>query len=216
MSFESAWIVQYAHKDFWTRAIAFASKDGSLNKAHVRYLEARLIALARDGRRADIDNGTTPPIPILGEAEQADLETYLDEMLLIYPVLDLRVFETLVESTAGRARVYAQGPGGANAEGQETSDGFVVYAGSRARTNVVESVPSHAAELRNELFENGVLAADDGTLRFAEDYLFNSPSTAASVVFGNSSNGRIVWKDASGRTLKEIQTAQVADPADGE
>ena len=34
-------------KDFWTRLIAFTSTNEGLNKAHVRHLEARLIALAR-------------------------------------------------------------------------------------------------------------------------------------------------------------------------
>jgi hypothetical protein len=42
-------------------------------------------------------------------------------------------------------------------------------------------------------------------LDFAQDYLFNSPSTAAGVVQGRSANGRIDWKDNSGRTLREFQ-----------
>src|SRR5690606_8232083 len=33
-------------KDFWTHAVAFTSKDQSLNKAHVQRLEARLVELA--------------------------------------------------------------------------------------------------------------------------------------------------------------------------
>ena len=33
-------------KDFWISAIAFTSKDENLNKAHVQYLEARLVELA--------------------------------------------------------------------------------------------------------------------------------------------------------------------------
>ena len=33
-------------KDFWTHAAVFASKDQNLNKAHVQYLEARLVAHA--------------------------------------------------------------------------------------------------------------------------------------------------------------------------
>jgi hypothetical protein len=34
------------NKDFWTNIVAFTSKDGNLNKAHVRYLETRLLQLA--------------------------------------------------------------------------------------------------------------------------------------------------------------------------
>jgi hypothetical protein len=36
-----------AKKDFWTNLIAFTSSDENLNKAHVRYLEARLVKLAK-------------------------------------------------------------------------------------------------------------------------------------------------------------------------
>ncbi|TXI89048.1 MAG: DUF4357 domain-containing protein, partial [Burkholderiaceae bacterium] len=34
---------------------------------------------------------------------------------------------------------------------------------------------------------------------------FSSPSTAAAIVLGRSANGRVEWKESSGRTLKEIQ-----------
>jgi len=43
----------------------------------------------------------------------------------------------------------------------------------------------------------------------SQDYVFTSPSTAAAVVLGRSANGRIEWKDARGRTLKELQTQEV-------
>ena len=60
-------------------------------------------------------------------------------------------------------------------------------------------------DLRQELISNGVLQTDNGKYRFAQDYAFNSPSTAAAIVLGRSANGRIEWKDAQGKTLKELQ-----------
>src|SRR5260370_30775739 len=33
-------------KDFWDRVVIFVSKDANLTKAHVRHLEARLLAIA--------------------------------------------------------------------------------------------------------------------------------------------------------------------------
>jgi hypothetical protein len=51
----------------------------------------------------------------------------------------------------------------------------------------------------------GVLVSLGEQLEFAQDYLFNSPSTAAGVVQGRSANERIEWKDNLGRTLKEFQ-----------
>ena len=43
-------------KDFWTHLVLFTSKDGNLNKAHVKYLEARLVERARRARRAELEN----------------------------------------------------------------------------------------------------------------------------------------------------------------
>jgi hypothetical protein len=45
--------------------------------------------------------------------------------------------------------------------------------------------------------------------RFAQDYVFSSPSTAAAVVLGRSANGRIEGKDAQGRTLKALQEKEL-------
>jgi hypothetical protein len=39
-------------KDFWDRAIILTSKDANLTKAHARYLESRLIALAVQAKRS--------------------------------------------------------------------------------------------------------------------------------------------------------------------
>jgi len=38
-------------------------------------------------------------------------------------------------------------------------------------------------------------------------YLFASPSLAAGVMLGRPANGRVEWKAADGRTLKDIQDA---------
>jgi len=48
----------HAAKDFWERADVIASKDESLTKCHVRYLESRLIKLAQDPHRAKLTNDT--------------------------------------------------------------------------------------------------------------------------------------------------------------
>lgn len=86
----------------------------------------------------------------------------------------------------------------------------MVKAGSQAVGKSVPSMQQHVRsmfDLRQELIQNGVLQTDEDHYRFAQDYVFSSPSTAAAVVLGRSANGRIEWKDASGRALKEIQAA---------
>jgi hypothetical protein len=61
--------------------------------------------------------------------------------------------------------------------------------------------------LRQSLIDKGVLVEEGDHYRLAQDYTFGSPSLAASVMMARSANGRTNRKDASGRTLKEIQQA---------
>jgi hypothetical protein len=62
-------------------------------------------------------------------------------------------------------------------------------------------------QLRHALLDQGVLAEEGPHLRFTEEYVFTSPSTAAMVVMGRTANGRIEWTTPGGRTLKELQAA---------
>ena len=83
-----------------------------------------------------------------------------------------------------------------------------------ANAAALEEAPSlkdyfpNLTKIRSDLVTRGVLVPEGNKFRFTQDYTFNSPSQASSVVFANSSNGRVDWKDSSGRTLKQLQEAQ--------
>lgn len=64
--------------------------------------------------------------------------------------------------------------------------------------------PARLAQ-REDLIARGVVVMHTGIYRFTQDYVFSSPSIAATFVLGMSSNGRTKWRDAHGRTLKELQ-----------
>lgn len=198
-----------ARKDFWTSCIAFTSKDENLNKAHVQQLEARLIALAAQAKRCTLNNGNVPQLPSLSEADAADADGFLAEMLLCLPVLGLAVFSSapVVERSAMDLVLRAKG---VEARGVETPQGFVVRTGSRAVTGEVASIHAYISEARSGLVENGVLRREGEHYVFTQDYPFASPSTAAGVVLGRTANGRIEWKAPDGRTLKEIQETEAA------
>lgn len=83
----------YQNKDFWDRAIVFTASNNSLNKAHVKWLEYALIKRALEAKRCFLDNGTEPQEPGLSEAEKADVEAFLQEILQILPLVGLRAFE---------------------------------------------------------------------------------------------------------------------------
>ena len=203
----------YAQKDFWTRAIGFTTTTaGQLNKAHVQFLESRLIALARAAKRMPLDNANQPAEPSLSEADRADMEVFLGHMLGMLPVLGVHAFEQAPKAPAAKAGPVLSCKGkGVQATGYEASQGFVVRAGSQAVADTVPSMALHVRgmyDLRQELIGNGVLGLQGGLYQFTQDYSFSSPSTAAAVVLGRSANGRIEWKAADGRTLKELQEAE--------
>eukprot|EP01030_Chromulinospumella_sphaerica_P007138 gene7138-6981_t len=204
-----------AKKDFWTRAIGFTTTTaGQLNKAHVQFLESRLIALARAAKRLPLDNANQPAEPSLSEADRADMEVFLGHMLGMLPVLGVHAFEQAPKAPAAKASPVLTCKGkGVQATGYEASQGFVVRAGSQAVADTVPSMALHVRgmfDLRQELIGNGVLDLQGGLYQFTQDYSFSSPSTAAAVVLGRSANGRIEWKAADGRTLKELQEAEAA------
>ncbi|MBL7500511.1 GIY-YIG nuclease family protein [Frankia sp. CN7] len=211
-------------KDFWTRAVVFTAKDNSLNKAHVRYLEARLIELATEAKVAVLDNGNAPPARDLGEAEVADMESYLDEILLFLPLVNVGVFDVVrVESEAIAAASSTHEPDTVrlesdglpyflsaqltSAEARDGARGFVVLDGALGRAATKVMNPAYR-QLRQQLIDEGVLIPHgNDQIRLTKNYVFNSPSSAASVLTGGSKNGRTEWKDRNGNTLKQNQAA---------
>lgn len=201
----------HAKKDFWTSLILFTSKDENLNKAHVQYLESRLIQLADDAHRCTIENGNTPQLPSLSEADVAEMDSFLDEMRLIFPVIGLNVFEKPSVLPNEKHVLFLRAKG-LTAKGYDSSPGFVVLKGSQASIETAPSMQKYVkymVTLRQTLLKKGILEKKDDCLLLTQDYSFDSPSTAAGVMMGRNANGRIEWKDKTGKTLKEIQTASI-------
>lgn len=201
---------QHANKkDFWTTCIAFISKDENLNKAHVQYLESRLIALAANAKRCLLDNGNAPALPSLSEADAAETEGFLAEMLLCFPLLGINVFHAAA-AVQKKDKLLSIENKKIKAHGMETSDGFLVRAGSTAVKESNPGIHPYMEELRTALLSNGVLKAEEKHLLFQQDYVFSSPSTAAGVLLGRAANGRTEWKTPNGTTLKQLQEAEAA------
>jgi hypothetical protein len=199
----------YAQKDFWNRAVCFVAAPGQLNKAHVQFLEANLVRLAKAAKRLPLDNANHPAEPSLSEADCADMQVFLENMLGMLPVLGIHAFEQAapMATTVAQTVLTCRGKG-VTASGYEATQGFVVKSSSQAVGESVPSMQQHVRgmyDLREELIGNGVLQRDGNHFLFAQDYVFSSPSTAAAVVLGRSANGRIEWKDTHGRTLKALQ-----------
>lgn len=195
-----------AKKDWWTSAVLITSAANTLNKAHVKYLEARLIEEARAIGKIDLENGTTPVRASLSEAAQANMEAYLEYILMVLPALRIDCFlrNTRPKAIATAGTIPTAGgipifelktpKHGIHATARLENGEFVVQSGSKARKSW-EGTPTHNyASLFDELVKSGVLK-DDGNHRvFSENYAFPSASAAGAVLNGRATNGQEAWK----------------------
>jgi hypothetical protein len=196
-----------ASKDFWTFGVSFTSKDESLNKAHVQYLESRLIGLASASKRCVIQNGNEPELPSLSEADQADAEAFLQEMLLCLPSIGMGMFQQRASNAVSSAELLHIDGKGVKASGVDTPEGFLVKKGSRASKQDTPTMAERTKVLRSNLLSMGVLREDPDAYVFLQDYLFNSSSSASNIILARYSSGPSNWKNSSGKSLGEIQSA---------
>ena len=202
--------------EWWEDLFVFTSKDENLNKAYIRHLEARLIDIATKAKRARLANLQSPQGPRLSEADQADAEGFLANMLLLYPVLGIDAFEQPRRddaSSTGFPLLYLRAED-TDATGRDLPVGFVVYEGSTGRIRNAPAMRDARVAWRANLLADGVFIEKEGRFHLTQDYTFSSPSAAALCLLGRSANGRAEWKDEDGTTLKAIQEAAL--PPDAE
>lgn len=204
----------YGKKDFWDWAVFFVAKDDSLNKAHVQHLEAELLRLAREAKQCKLDNSQSAIAPTLSEAELALADSFLQDILSIFPLLGLGVFEKTVTTTKKPGDLLTIDSKGIKASGYEDAKGFVVVKGSQLVKTETNTIHQYMSTLRKDLLTQGVIVDQGEHYAFAQDQVFTSPSTAAGVILGRTANGRIEWKNSEGKTLKQLQAA-AADEESG-
>ena len=208
-------------KDWWTNSVLVTTAGNKLNKAHVRYLEARLIEQARKIGRTPLDNGTAPSRPGLSEADVAKMEAFLENLLVILPALRVDMF---IQRAGPRREVVPEPKLVGEVETRFDlhnrrhdltatavfrSGAFFVEAGSQARLKWEGEVGHSYQSLHEDLVREGVLVEEGGHRVFAMDYLFNSPSAAAAVVNGRAANGTVEWKTEAGETYKQWEAKRL-------
>ncbi|MDO7412149.1 GIY-YIG nuclease family protein [Acinetobacter baumannii] len=208
-------------KDFWEKVCLITSKDQNLTKAHIKYLESRLMDIAKQNGQCQLENGTAHSYSRLPESDIADMEFFLEQIQIVLPVLgydflkDLKrpSYQQYLSKTLGfiependkTANFYLSSRE-VEAKAQEIDGEFFVLKGSQVKR--VSSSTFNYTKLRNYLIENEIIDSKDFT--FNQDYLFSSPSAASGVILGRSSNGRKDWKEINTHlTYAEWQQKQV-------
>ena len=82
-----------ASKDFWHWALVAISKDKSLDKADVKFLEHHIIAKAINAGRMDVRNVNVPNQTSLHEFKEADVMGFFDDIELLISTLGFNIFE---------------------------------------------------------------------------------------------------------------------------
>lgn len=223
----------FTGKDFWFEVVTFTSKDENLTKAHVRYLESRLVGMAKQAGRYQVMNFASPQLPSLPRSDRDAMEEFLGAAKMLLGALGHKVLENFVPqpkklnlpdvrptadhlADAVSVPISAEQPhspaifhlrvASIHARGIRTDEGMVVLEGSDASATTYKSLTSNTAALRQGLIESGTLASSETKLRVTRDHLFKSPSQAAGVLAGYSINGREYWKLEDGTTYAQFET----------
>jgi hypothetical protein len=200
-----------AERDF-DSMVCFLSKDEMLTKAHIKYLESRLIVQAREANTSFVENSNNPKGSRLSEADVSDMEYFIEQIKLILPTVGMNSLVVAAPHLAatslpqsGDDALYKIKSKKLEASMVETDGGFVVKAGSQASLKTSKSIAEGWLKIRKKLLDAGVLREEAGGLVFAEDASFSSPSAASSVVLGRQAPGPVSWVNATGKTYKEVQ-----------
>lgn len=199
------------HKDFWTDVVVVTSKDLNLTSAHVRYLEARLVRLAKAIGRVPLENSNEPTGGAeLPEADASDMEYFIDQLRVVLPVLGVEIFrgrETRSPSAGltpldqgtppspapGDSPVFflRQANRGVDASAQVIDGEFTVLAGSHVCASMPDRDGYSASSARQyalrqahhaQLVQDGSIETNtEGTGQLTRDVAFSSPSAAGAV-----------------------------------
>lgn len=202
-------VKSHLDKDFWNQIVFFISKDENLTKAHIRYLEGRLIEQAKQAARSILKNGQSSGAH-LPESDREDMEIFLSKINQLLPVLGVEVLvpTTTNAGSATELELLSCEIKGLKATGHLTPNGIVVFIGSQAVLNERPSSKKYPwpVNMRLKLQDDGILLAQEDHLVFTQDFEFSSPSAAASVIHGGHANGLTAWKNKDGKTLKDLES----------
>lgn len=217
-----------SEKDFWNDVIFFTSKDENLTKSHVKYLESRLLEVAIDADRYVVDNPNSSNASALPLPDQDAMEEFILNIKLLIGVLGHKLLERVtspttvvtdvqltattenyqVVNTSGNLELFLSSKG-LKASALQTNEGLVVLEGSDVAESITKNLQNGYKDLREDLISNNIIKSENDKLTFVKNHLFSSPSAAAAIIVGYSINGRNTWKNAQGKTLKDIEKEKI-------
>lgn len=192
----------------WDRIIIITNKDDSFSEGHWGYLESRLVELTRLASRCTLTNGNDPQGRRLSEAAQSDMEAFLAQLQIVLPVLGVAVLRSRETAKASGAADNVSPEfrlidvkRGVDARAQVIDGEFTLLEGSRVvpawtatgRAATTQRAYSAFKEEHQRLVIDGSISVEGTAGKAVRDIRFTSPSRAAAIALGRSSNGRNEW-----------------------
>jgi hypothetical protein len=215
-----------AKKDWWTKAVLITSAANNLHKAHVQYLESRLVQLGISALNVKLENSTNPTLPGLSEAARSNMESFIDQLLMILPAIRVDIFTSKAKADIPERKNQSENldevpvfeltlkKEGIRATAILEDGEFIVQKGSLARGEYIgdRSEKSYYWKYYDKLVEQGVLAEKGKHKVFTKSYSFSSTSAAGAVCNGRSTAGPIAWKvKGTKQTYKAWEAARLAE-----
>ncbi|MET4694422.1 GIY-YIG nuclease family protein [Endozoicomonas lisbonensis] len=201
-------------KDYWIHTSAFVSKDDNLTKAHIKYIEGKLIQMAQRSKLVTVMNATSSGSS-LPEADRAEMDVFIERMIQLLPVLGIHHFSSPAtaisftpqqnQASENKESVFYCKTKNLVATGRRSESGFTVFKGSQAVLTPNKAFASGARKYRDRLIQKGILEQTENYLSFTEDHEFSSPSAAAGLIKGGSVNGLTAWVTEDNKKLKSAE-----------
>ena len=215
-------------KEFWDYAYFFFSNTHNLNKADVKFLEAKIYQAIKEAGRYKLENASIPKESHVHDIRQSELmdmfktiEFILGGAFNLFPFkkvdLQLEVNETKEKINHLKKQLdeleketFYMTQKGADAKGYLLGEGkkFVVLKDSK--TASIEKAANSFKEISaatnlERLKKQGVLQEIDGYYQFNETHIFNSPSGASDLIYLGATNGWKEWKNKEGESLEKLR-----------
>ncbi|MCT1367193.1 GIY-YIG nuclease family protein [uncultured Kocuria sp.] len=204
-------------KVFWDKVVLITSKDDGFNEGHWGYLEASLVSIAKEAKRASLENTQTPQTRKLSEAQMSDMEAFLGQLQVVLPVLGVSTFKMRpvqkmlldLEPSKTSSPIFSlvKEKRGVNAQAQLAGGDFTVlegslvvgtWSGSGRAESTQRAYKAYKAHHERLVADGSIALQENGIGRLTRDVPFSSPSTAGAIVTGASCNGRKAWTSEHG------------------
>lgn len=190
-------------KNFLEQIIVFSSKDEELIKAHIKFLEFKLIEELKNNSRYILKNNNLGSKPNLSEMHTTVLNEFLENLKILMPALGHPIF---FEKSIRKDNKFILKTQEIEARGVLSLDNkFIVLKGSQIRKDSLKSLNDRCKKIKEKLYKEGIVNEKN---IFERDYEFNSPSAAAAVIIGTSASGPKLWKYKN-KNLEALETEEI-------